>query len=72
MDGNGRALDNVRIERYWRSYKYECVFLHEIKDGWHLKALTDEYILFYNTERPHQNLDYKTPKEVFLAKNKIA
>lgn len=72
MDGKGRALDNVRIERYWRSYKYECVFLHEIKDGWQLKALTDEYIMFYNTERPHQNLNYQTPKEVFFAKNKIA
>lgn len=61
MDGRGRALDNVRIERYWRSYKYECVYLNSITDGWHLKRLTDEYVDFYNNERPHQHLDYKTP-----------
>lgn len=61
MDGKGRALDNVRIERYWRSYKYECVYLNTITDGWHLKRLTDAYISFYNHERPHQHLDYQTP-----------
>lgn len=63
MDGKGRALDNVMIERYWRSYKYECVYLHSITDGWHLKRLTDEYIHFYNTERLHQSLQYQTPLE---------
>lgn len=61
MDGRGRALDNVRIERYWRSYKYECVYINSITDGWHLKQLTDEYVRFYNHERLHQNLGYKTP-----------
>lgn len=61
MDGRGRALDNVRIERYWRSYKWECVYLNSITDGWHLQQLTDQYVDFYNNERPHQNLDYNTP-----------
>jgi putative transposase len=61
MDGRGRALDNVRIERYWRSFKYECVYLNCITDGWHLQCLTDKYIAFYNNIRPHQHLDYKTP-----------
>jgi len=65
MDGKGRALDNVRIERYWRSYKYECVYLHSIQDGWHLKGLTDEYIRFYNTQRPHQSLGYQTPWDCY-------
>jgi putative transposase len=63
MDGKGRALDNVMIERYWRSYKYECVYLHSITDGWHLKQLTDEYVRFYNAERLHQSLQYQTPSE---------
>lgn len=63
MDGKGRALDNVMIERYWRSYKYECVYLHSITDGWHLKQLTEEYIHFYNSERLHQSLQYQTPSD---------
>jgi transposase InsO family protein len=61
MDGKGRALDNVMIERYWRSYKYECVYLNTITDGWHLKQLTDQYIQFYNFERVYQSLNYQTP-----------
>lgn len=65
MDGKGRALDNVMIERYWRSYKYECVYLHSITDGWHLEELTEEYIHFYNSERLHQSLQYQTPLEQY-------
>jgi putative transposase len=61
MDGKGRALDNVIIERYWRSYKYECIYLHSIMDGWHLKRLTEEYIHFYNSEGLRQSLQYQTP-----------
>ncbi len=60
-DGKGRAIDNVMIERYWRSYKYECVYLHSITDGLHLKNLTHNYVKFYNTKRLHQSLDYETP-----------
>ena len=65
MDGQGRALDNVMIERYWRSYKYECVYLNCITDGWHLQRLTDEYVDFYNHERLHQSLEYKTPADQY-------
>jgi putative transposase len=65
MDGKGRALDNVMIERYWRSYKYECVYLNSITDGWHLKRLTEEYIHFYNAERLHQSLQYQTPLDQY-------
>lgn len=65
MDGKGRALDNVMIERYWRSYKYECVYLHSIRDGWHLRDLTDEYIQFYNHQRLHESLDYRTPSDEY-------
>jgi putative transposase len=72
MDGKGRALDNIIIERYWRSYKYECVYLHNITDGWHLKDLTDEYIRFYNTERIHQSLDYQTPVSRYMRDRKTS
>ena len=65
MDGKGRALDNVMIERYWRSYKYECVYLHSITDGWHLERLTEEYVHFYNSERLHQSLLYQTPSDQY-------
>ncbi len=65
MDGKGRALDNVMIERYWRSYKYECVYLHSITDGWHLERLTEQYVHFYNSERLHQSLQYQTPYDQY-------
>lgn len=65
MDGRGRALDNVFVERLWRSLKYEHVFLHEYQNGRDLHLGLNEYWNFYNTQRPHQSLGYKTPKEVF-------
>jgi len=65
MDGKGRALDNVMIERYWRSYKYECIYLHSITDGWHLERLTEQYVHFYNSERLHQSLQYQTPYDQY-------
>lgn len=65
MDGRGRALDNVFIERLWRTVKYEHIFLHEYDSGKELWQGLDGYWRFYNEERPHQSLDYKTPKEVF-------
>lgn len=49
------------IERYWRSYKYECVYMNCITDGWHLKRLTDDYVNYYNNERIHQSLEWNTP-----------
>ncbi len=69
MDGCGRALDNVFVERLWRSVKYEHVFLHEYENGGELWDGLNGYWRFYNEERPHQGLDYKTPKEVFYQKN---
>jgi putative transposase len=65
MDGRGRALDNVFIERLWRDVKYEHVFLHEYENGKDLHNGLKNYFYFRNRERPHQALDYKTPWEVY-------
>ena len=64
MDGRGRALDNVFIERLWRSVKYECLYLNEISSVMELRDRLEEYFVFYNTKRPHQSLGYRTPEEV--------
>jgi putative transposase len=67
MDGRGRALDNVFIERLWRSVKYENIFLNDYQSVTELtKGLTD-YFDFYNHERPHQALNNATPAEVHYA-----
>ena len=60
MDGRGRYLDNIFIERLWRSLKQEAVYLHEITDGFHAKRIIDTQIGFYNAERPHTALDKRT------------
>ena len=65
MDGKGRALDNQRIERFFRSYKWEKLYMAECETGRDLRQLTNEYINYYNCERPHQSLDYKTPAECY-------
>jgi putative transposase len=59
----GRALDNIFIERLWRSVKYEEIYLNEYQDVLHLKQSLKKYFHFYNTERPHQSLEYRTPVE---------
>ncbi len=69
MDGKGRALDNVFIERFWRSLKYEYVYLYAQKDAKELYAGIKEYIDFYNNGRPHQSLGYKTPAEVYSGRS---
>lgn len=61
MDGRGRALDNAFIERLWRSVKYEDLYLREYPDGHTLHAGLARYFRFYNHERPHSALDYRTP-----------
>ena len=61
MDGRGRYLDNIFIERLWRSLKQEAVYLHEITDGFQAKRIIDTWIGFYNSERPHTALDKRTP-----------
>ena len=64
MDGKGRALDNVMIERLWRSLKYEDIYLKGYETGADCyKGLTD-YFTFYSHERPHHGLDFRTPWEV--------
>jgi putative transposase len=65
MDGRGRALDNVFVERLWRSLKYEEVYLKDYRSVAELvRGLTD-WFRFYNEERPHQSLQYRTPAEVY-------
>lgn len=64
MDGRGRAVDNIFVERLWRSLKYEEVYLKDYLDGEEAFAGIRAYFRFYNRERPHQALDYRTPHEV--------
>jgi putative transposase len=63
MDGRGRCMDNIFIERLWRSLKYEAVYLHELSDGFHVERVIADWITFYNTDRPHSALDGHTPAE---------
>jgi putative transposase len=65
MDGRGRALDNVFIERLWRSVKHEEVYLKEYRDGWEAEDSLGSYFRFYCDERVHQSLDYRTPATVY-------
>ncbi len=64
MDGRGRFLDNIFIERLWRSLKYEAVYLHELVDGIEARRLIDGWFAFYSEERPHTALGGRTPAEV--------
>jgi putative transposase len=64
MDGRGRCLDNVFVERLWRSVKYEDVYLRGYESVPELERGLATYFRFYNTERPHQSLGYRTPAEV--------
>jgi putative transposase len=68
MDGKGRAIDNIFIERLWRSVKYEYIYLHVADDGVQLYAGLQEYFSFYNHQRPHQSLDYGTPADRYPKK----
>jgi putative transposase len=71
MDGRGRYLDNIFIERLWRSLKQEAVYLHEITDGFHAKRIIDNWIRFYNSERPHTALDKRTPDTAYFTQAEI-
>ena len=68
MDGKGRWMDNVFIERLWRTMKYECVYLHEFETGGQARTTLDEWIADYNQERPHSSLDGWTPDEAYRGK----
>ena len=67
MDGKGSYNDNLFIERLWRTVKYEEVYLKAYQDGRVAQAGLRNYFHFYNTERPHQALGYRTPAEVFIS-----
>ena len=65
MDGRGRALDNVFVERLWRSVKYENVYLNDYETPREVESGLTDYFEFYNDERPHQALAYRTPNVVY-------
>ncbi len=65
MDGRGRALDNVFIERLWRSLKYELIYPGDFAGGHELYSALERYFHFYNHRRPHQALRYQTPADLF-------
>jgi putative transposase len=71
MDGKGRALDNQRIERFFRSYKWEKLYLEEYETGHQLREITQEYIAYYNNKRPYQSMGYKTPADYHFGNNKM-
>lgn len=68
MDGRGRAYDNIFVERLWRSVKYEEVYLHQYLTVPEARKSLDKYFMFYNTERIHESLGYKTPYEIYFKK----
>ncbi len=65
MDGRGRFLDNIFIERLWRSLKQEAIYLEEITDGFQAKRIIEKWMVFYNQKRPHSALAYQTPDEAY-------
>jgi putative transposase len=72
MDGKGRAIDNIFIERLWRSVKYEDIYLNCYEDGLALYKGMEAYFQFYNRERPHQSLDYDTPAMWYVSGKQAA
>ena len=65
MDGRGRCLDNVFIERLWRSLKYEAVYLRDLADGFEAQRVVGDWMRFYNHVRPHSSLGGRTPAEAY-------
>ena len=63
--GNIGFRDNIYIERFWRTYKYECIYLREINTLKDLREITKEWVSYYNSDRLHQSLEYRTPNEVY-------
>jgi putative transposase len=72
MDGKGRCLDNVFVERLWRSLKYEEVYLHAYDSVVEARAGIRRYLAFYNDRRPHQALGYQTPDAFYRGARKVA
>lgn len=71
MDGKGRCLDNIFIERFWKSIKYEEVYLKAYESLCDARQSIGAYIEFYNAVRPHQALNYRTPDQVYEQKRVI-
>jgi putative transposase len=71
MDGRGRVFDNIFIERFWRSLKYEEVYPKDYGDGTEARRGLGDYFTFYNLDRPHQALSYHTPKVVYLRRVRL-
>jgi putative transposase len=65
MDGKGRWVDNVMVERLWRTVKYEYIYLNAFMDGKELRQGLVQWFEYYNTERVHSSLDWDTPEEVY-------
>jgi len=65
MDGKGRAIDNIFIERLWRSVKYNCVYIKCPEDGLELYSMLQEYFDYYNMHRCHQGIDHKIPAQLY-------
>ena len=72
MDGRGQWIDNVFVERLWRSLKYEDIYLREYRDLVHLEQGVGTWLTFYNQERRHQALQYETPWKVWLGESALA
>jgi putative transposase len=68
MDGRGRCMDNIFVERLWRSLKYEEVYLKDYESVTEARAGIERYFRFYNQERLHQSLQYRTPAAIWLAR----
>jgi putative transposase len=68
MDGKGRWVDNVFIERLWKSLKYECIYLQEFENALQVKQAISQWIKFYNDIRPHSTFNGRTPGEVYHQK----
>lgn len=71
MDGKGRALDNVFIERFWRTVKYEDIYLKAYENGAQLYKGLEEFFYFYNYQRKHQSLGWRTPYDIFKQKQQL-
>lgn len=67
MDGRGRALDNIYVERLWRTLKYEEIYLKSYESMIELQESVSRYFDFYNSERFHQSLGYGTPDEMYYS-----
>jgi len=72
MDGKGRATDNIRIERFFRSFKWERLYLLHPETVREVKEMTTEYMAHYNLERGHQGLEYATPHEIYYESKTLA